>query len=207
MFRICFNSRGRQQVTDVTSVSPIIPSFPICRSGVFHSFILTPRTGDQARRCGLDAPLQLGQHGTPLAARRNRGQDLDHDPARALTKRRRPQIQAGIDGYRYQRHVQLAVERGDARLILAPARRPRCACLPGRSRIGRPCARALLARCDHALQCARAARTVDRDHAGLERVPAIERNPAELALHHHCRVVKDHRQRRRCPRPIDASSR
>src|ERR1700687_2109602 len=66
---------------------------------------------------GLDPRLQFGHDAAAVATGRDRREDLDRDPARALEKTAAAPEDAGIDRHRHQRQFQLAVKRGDAGLI------------------------------------------------------------------------------------------
>ena len=95
---------------------------------------------------------------------------------------RRP-VHAGVGGHGVHRHVQLAVECGDAGLVV-----PRDAGRPTRAfRKDHQLAvvdETLLGVADHLLQCRRMAGSVHHDHVALPGVPAEERDPHQLLLGH-----------------------
>src|SRR6202789_33520 len=75
--------------------------------------------GHQFRRRALDAVLQGGHELRPLQAGRNRLEEFHHDLAGLFDDAQRPRPeQSRIERHRHARHVELAIERGDPRLVV-----------------------------------------------------------------------------------------
>ena len=99
-------------------------------------------------------------------------------------------MHARIGGHRVHRHVEVAVERGDAGFVVG--RSARGLAVAFREDDDLAAVRDPLA-CvgQQLLESSRVAFTVDDDHPALERVPAVEGDDHQLLLHHEAGVGQD----------------